>query len=145
MSDLITRAKAYLEHPPVNFPEGASLIREFVAASGGCGCSDADPDRCSRQKYGEPVEQRDGACACPCHSKGKTLEELLEAALRRVVAANAGLGKIEDGVTLYERQPSKSDASLAAWLELNDAVGQAKVALQAAKIARDPDTDETNR
>ena len=61
-------------------------------------------------------------------AEGKTLEQLLEAALRRLVAANAGLGQIENGQTLYERQPSKSDASLAAWLELNNFIGQAKVA-----------------
>lgn len=86
-----------------------------------------------------------GRVLLPEEIKGNTLEELLEAALRRLVRANAALGKIEDGVTLYERQPSKSDASLAAWLELNNAIGQAKVALQAAQIARDPDTDETTR
>lgn len=68
MNDLITRAKAYLSHPPANFPEGVSLIREFVAASGECGCSDPDADQCNRLIPGDTVEQRDGVCPCPCHS-----------------------------------------------------------------------------
>lgn len=67
MNDLIQRAKAYLTYAPANFPEGVSLIREFVAASGECGCSDPDADLCNRQNSGDTVEQRDGVCVCPCH------------------------------------------------------------------------------
>jgi hypothetical protein len=67
MSDLVQRAKAYLAYPPANFPDGVSLLREFVAASGECGCSDPDAAQCGKQDYGNTVEQRDGICVCACH------------------------------------------------------------------------------
>lgn len=76
-------------------------------------------------------------------AEGKTLEELLEAALRRMVDANAKLARIVDGKTLYEHSPSLRGDANDAWLELDDAVKQAKVALLAAQINRDPDVDDS--
>ncbi len=67
MNNLIDRAKAYLAHPPANFPEGVSLIREFVAESDKCACPEPDARKCSQRRYGDPIEQRDGECECACH------------------------------------------------------------------------------
>ena len=74
---------------------------------------------------------------------GKTLEELLEAALRKMVNANAALSKVVGGKVLYEHSPTHFSPSYLAWTDLNDAIAEAKVALLACQIKRSPDVDDS--
>lgn len=88
-------------------------------------------------RCGEP--EHPDQCTVP--AQGQTLEQILEAALRRVMRANARLGGFKGSITLYEGSPTKDQDCFEAWLELNNAIGQGKIALQAAQIKRDPDVE----
>jgi hypothetical protein len=72
------------------------------------------------------------------------LHDLLATSLRRLMDANARLGtRSPDGQMLYETSVVKSQDAYEAWLELNDAIKQANLALSSCKIENDPDVDDS--
>jgi len=47
-------------------------------------------------------------------------------ALAAVITANEALGEIKDGLTYYERSPTKDPECFARWKQLNDTLVEAK-------------------
>lgn len=75
-------------------------------------------------------------------TKEDAQNELLKS-LRQLILAHAELSTIEEGQTLYERHPSRSDRALAAWQELNNAIRNGKVVLRRAMVILGPDDELT--
>lgn len=77
-----------------------------------------------------PLELRDQVALLQKHRAEKW-----SAAAIRLHKAIRKLGAVKDGKTLFEHSPTKDDATLTAWQELNDAQAEVAALIAAEKNA----------